>query len=237
MTKFRVTVGAIATFLIFAILIAGPVSAQRNKEVNEASRRAERAARVLNTIMEKPDSAIPNDLLSRAEAVAVFPGVFKAAFGIGGTGGKGLITRKQPNGTWSAPAFFKMGGGSFGPQIGARSTDFILLFMNEDGVDGLLRDRFEIGTEASVAAGPVGRTGTAGTTIRLEAGILSYSRSRGLFAGLSLTGAVITPDNDLNRALYGATASDVLTGVKRLGDSDIPVRVRTFPRTVARHAS
>lgn len=233
-----------AALLVIATLLPTAASAtvqtaqvDRGK-LNEAASRASRSARVLDQIMGKPDQAIPQELLDRAAAVAVFPGVFRAALGIGGRGGKGLISRKMPDGSWSAPAYYNMGGGSFGAQIGASSTDFVLLIMNESGLRGLMGDKFTLGADASVAAGPVGRTAAAGTNITLDAGILSYSRSRGLFAGVSLTGVAITPDNDLNRALYqGKTAGDVLTEAAPLPLAQAPTGVRVFPQAVARHSS
>ncbi|HKC62599.1 MAG TPA: lipid-binding SYLF domain-containing protein, partial [Pyrinomonadaceae bacterium] len=166
-------------------------------------------------------------------AIAVFPGVVKAAFIIGGQGGQGVISRRIKGG-WSAPAFFNLGGGSFGAQIGAEKTDYVLLIMNDDGLNGLLKDKFEIGGEVSVAAGPVGRTAAATTNPRLDAGILSYSRSKGLFAGVALKGGTITPDNDLNEAIYGAKASDVLQPGKAA--SDAPAEVRIFPATLRRYS-
>ncbi len=119
-------------------------------------------------------------MLDKAEAIAVFPGVVKAAFIVGGTGGQGVISRRVAGG-WSAPAFFNLGGGSFGVQIGAEKTDYVMLIMNDDGLKGLLEDKFEIGGEASIAAGPVGRTASASSNVTLDAGILSYSRSKGVF--------------------------------------------------------
>src|SRR5687768_13777736 len=157
------------------------------KQQKEAAKKAESAARVFEKVMGAPDRSIPRELLDRAEAVAVFPGMLKAGFVVGGRGGSGVISRRVTGG-WSAPAFFKMGGASVGLQIGAAKTDLILLFMNEYALRGLLEDKLEVGGEASAAAGPVGRTASATTNLTLDAGILSYSRSKGLFAGLELKG-------------------------------------------------
>src|SRR5436190_14944530 len=165
--------------------------------------------------MNIAEKAIPQSLLDRAEAIAVFPDVIKAGFIIGGRGGSGVISRRVKGG-WSAPALFNLGGGSIGLQIGASKTDFVLLFMNQDALKGLLEDKFEIGGEGSVAAGPVGRAASASTDAQLKAGIISYSRSKGLFAGLELKGVVINPDNDDNRAVYGLTARDILTGNNKM---------------------
>lgn len=221
--------------LMLALGLSVTASAQKtNKRMKDAARHASDAARVFNEIMGTPDKGIPRELLSKAEAIAVFPGVVKAAFIIGGRGGQGVISRRIRNG-WSAPAFFNVGGGSFGAQIGASKTDYVLLIMNQDGLKGLTEDKFEMGGEASVAAGPVGRTAGASTNATLDAGILTYSRSKGLFAGVSLQGAVINPDNDLNESTYeGKKASDVLDNEHSL--TEMPAYVRIFPRTLARYS-
>ncbi|MGB7926416.1 MAG: lipid-binding SYLF domain-containing protein [Pyrinomonadaceae bacterium] len=208
---------------------------KRTKKLNEATRRAQQAARTFTEIMNVPDKAIPKDLLAKAEAVAIFPNVIKAGFIVGGRGGSGVISRRLPGG-WSAPAFFKLGGGSVGLQIGASSTDFVLLFMNEDALKGLLEDKLEIGGEGSVAAGPIGRAASASTNVTLDAGILSYSRSKGLFAGLELKGVVINPDDDDNEAVYGMKARAILTGAQRMTMTQMPAGVRILPRTLARYS-
>lgn len=208
---------------------AGSAPAKRSKD---AARHSNAAALVFNEIMRVPDKAIPNELLDKAEAVAVFPGVLKAAFIVGGRKGQGVVSRRKGS-TWSAPAFFNVGGGSFGPQIGGEKTDVVLLIMNEEGLKGLLEDKFEIGGEASIAAGPVGRTAAASTNATLDAGILSYSRSKGAFIGASLKGVAITPDNDLNEAFYGKKADAILTE----GLAVIPSAVRVFPLALNRHSS
>src|SRR3712207_4626630 len=137
------------------------------KQQKEAAKKAESAASVFEQVMGAPDKSIPKELLDRAEAVAVFPGVLKAGFVVGGRGGAGVISRRVRGG-WSAPAFFKMGGASIGAQIGASKTDFVLLFMNESALNGLLEDKLEIGGEASAAAGPVGRAASASTNLTLD---------------------------------------------------------------------
>jgi SH3 domain-containing YSC84-like protein 1 len=231
---------ACALFAALALGLATSVEAQSSKKtakkINEATQRSQKAARVFTEIMAAPDKAIPKDLLDKAEAVAVFPNVIKAGFIIGGRGGSGVISRRVKGG-WSAPAFFKLGGGSIGLQIGASSTDFVLLFMNEEALKGLLEDKLEIGGEGSVAAGPVGRAASASTNLTLDAGILSYSRSKGLFAGLELKGVVIDPDNDDNEAVYnGLKARDILTGTNKLSLTRMPAGVRIFPRTLSRYS-
>src|SRR5688500_2825076 len=208
--------------------------AQKKSRTKDAARHSGEAAETFTEIMNVKDKAIPKELLDTAEAIAVFPGVIKAAFLIGGRGGQGVISRRVKGG-WSAPAFFNLGGGSFGPQIGAQKTDYILLIMNEEGLNGLLKDKFELGGEASIAAGPVGREAAASTNPRLNAGILSYSRSKGVFIGAALKGAVITPDNDLNEAIYGKTADELLKSAP-LPIGQLPASVRIFPRTLVRYS-
>ena len=204
------------------------------KEQAEARKQAEKAAKVFREIMSVPDKAIPRELLQNAEAVAVFPDVFKAGVLIvGGRGGRGIISRRIPGG-WSAPAFFKIGGGSFGPQIGASSTDFVLLFMNESAVKGLLEDKLELGGEVSVAAGPFGRAAGASTNATLDAGILTYSRSKGVFVGAELKGVVVDPDNKRNEAVYGLTARELLTGIEI--KRPIPSAVRSLTLQLARYS-
>jgi SH3 domain-containing YSC84-like protein 1 len=208
--------------------------AQNKSRTQDAARHASAAAKVFTEIMNVRDRGIPKELLDKAEAIAVFPGVIKAAFIIGGRGGQGVISRRVRGG-WGAPVFFNLGGGSFGAQIGAQKTDYVLLIMNEEGLNGLLKDKFEIGGEVGVAAGPVGREAAASTNPRLEAGILSYSRSKGAFIGAALKGAVISPDNDLNEAVYGQKAEEILTG-KPMRIDEMPASVRIFPRTLARYS-
>ena len=224
----------IAILAVFIGLVSSFAVSQSKPRTRDAARHAGDASEAFADIMNVKDKAIPKELLDRAEAIAVFPDVVKAAFIVGGRGGQGVIS-KRVKGGWGPPAFFNLGGGSFGPQIGAQKTDYVLLIMNPDGVKGLLSDKFEIGGEAGVAAGPVGREAAASTSPRLDAGILSYSRSKGVFIGAAIKGAVITPDNDLNEAIYGMKASEVLTG-KPLTLAQMPPSVRIFPRTLVRYS-
>lgn len=178
------------------------VATALNSEEAETIREA---ATVLNEMMNAPDQAIPKTVLERAQAIAVFPSTLKGGFIIGGHHGDGIISvrnEKDP-GWWSAPAFLNLTGGSFGLQIGAESVDVILVVMNRRGVEKLLGNNFKIGADAAVAAGPVGRDAEVATDIQLRAEILSYSRARGLFAGVSLKGTVIDSDDDSNKVLYG----------------------------------
>ena len=227
--------------LALALLLGAPAGAAAQKkpsgaakEQAEARKQAEKAAKVFRQIMSVPDKAIPRELLENAEAVAVFPDVIKAGvILVGGRGGRGVISRRIRGG-WSAPAFFKIGGGSFGPQIGASSTDFVLLFMNEAGVKGLLDDKLELGGEVSAAAGPYGRATGASTNATLDAGILTYSRSKGVFVGAELKGVVIDPDNKRNEAVYGLTARDLLTGIEI--KRPVPSAVRSLTLQLARYS-
>ena len=220
-------------FAVLSLIWSTPL-AQNKQRTHDAARHASSASKAFTEIMNVREKAIPKELLDQAEAIAVFPDVVKAAFIVGGRGGQGVISRRVKGG-WSPPAFFNLGGGSFGPQIGAQKTDYVLLIMNRDGIEGLLSDKFEIGGEAGVAAGPVGREAAASTNPRLEAGILSYSRSKGVFIGAALKGAVISPDNDLNEAIYGVKASELLMGTP-MTFAQMPPSVRIFPRTLVRYS-
>jgi len=224
------TLTLITLFVLSTVL----TPAQNKSRERDAARHSGKAAETFTEIMNVKDKAIPKELLDTAEAIAVFPGVIKAAFLVGGRGGQGVISRRVKGG-WSAPAFFNLGGGSFGPQIGAQRTDYVLLIMNPSGLDGLLKDKFELGGEASIAAGPVGREAAASTNPRMDAGILSYSRSKGAFIGAALKGAVISPDNDLNEAIYGKKADALLQGAP-MTFAQMPPSVRIFPRTLVRYS-
>jgi len=222
--------------IVVGLLLSTPIStpAQKDARTKDAARHASEAAKTFTEIMNVKEKAIPKELLDTAEAIAVFPDAVKAAFLGGWRGGQGVISRRVKGG-WSAPAFFNLSGGSFGPQIGAQKTDYILLIMNESGLNGLLKDKFELGGEASIAAGPIGREASASTNPRLDAGILSYSRSKGVFLGAALKGAVISPDNDLNEAVYGKKADEVLK-TQPLAIGQMPPSVRIFPRTLVRYS-
>ncbi|MBI2820116.1 MAG: carboxypeptidase regulatory-like domain-containing protein [Acidobacteria bacterium] len=175
----------------------------------EHEERLEDATRVLQAILDTPDSGIPKDLLDKSECIGIIPSVKKFAFGFGGRYGSGYVLCKKDGGkgAWGAPSAFTMGGGSVGFQLGFSATDFVLLFMNHSGVEKLLQDKFTLGADATVAGGPVGRSASAATDAQLTAQILSYSRSKGLFAGVALEGAVLRPSNDGNKDLYGREVS------------------------------
>ncbi|MFN7929220.1 MAG: lipid-binding SYLF domain-containing protein [Blastocatellia bacterium] len=200
----------------------------------DGAEQSEKASRVFTEIMNTPDKAIPQELVDKAECIAVFPSVIKAGFIVGGRGGRGVVSCRTAQG-WSAPAFLNLGGGSIGLQIGAQATDFVLLFMNRGGVNSLLSSKFTLGGDASVAAGPVGRQAGASTDIAMKAQILSYSRSRGAFAGLELKGVAITIDDSDMKGVYGndVTAKEVLQENKRTA----PETVRDFSRTLEKYSS
>ncbi|HSC45000.1 MAG TPA: lipid-binding SYLF domain-containing protein [Candidatus Acidoferrum sp.] len=172
------------------------------KDSGKAEERAESAAQVLKEITSAPDKGIPGSVMEKAKCVIVIPGVKKAGFIVGGRYGRGYATCHTASG-WSAPAPMFLGGGSYGAQIGGEGVDLVLLVMNDQGTQKLFSSKFEIGVDASAAAGPVGRSASAGTDIKLNAEILSYSRAKGLFAGVELNGAKLKQDDDTTKELYG----------------------------------
>jgi lipid-binding SYLF domain-containing protein len=187
-------------------LFAGVTSASAQTKVDD---RLRDSGRVLKEILDVPDS-IPQDLLDKADCVVVFPSVLKAAFIVGGSYGRGAMSCRQGQdfrGPWGAATMMALEGGSFGFQIGGQATDFVLLVMNESGASGILASKVKLGADASVAAGPIGRDASADTDATLRAEILSYSRARGLFAGVSPEGSTIRPDNGDNRRVYGGKIS------------------------------
>jgi lipid-binding SYLF domain-containing protein len=186
------------------MLLAQP-RASTAKQSDE-SERAENAANVLSEIMEAPDQGIPEALLKKAYGIAVIPHVIKGAFGIGGRYGKGLVAQRNADGGWGTPLFIEIGGGSFGLQLGVEATDVVMVFTNRDGIQPLLKGKLKIGADASATAGPVGRKAEVGTDILLKSAIYSYSRSKGLFAGIALDGAVLQLDDDANQSVYGKKA-------------------------------
>lgn len=211
-----------------AVLIAAlavPLLASSDKQEDES--RINRATEVFQQIMATPDKAIPHDLLDSAKCIGIIPGEKKFALGVGGNYGKGLVTCRTPNG-WSAPLFIAVGGGSYGFQIGGQSTDIVMIFRNRNGVDSLLSDKFKIGADATAAAGPVGRHAAADTDVKLNSQILTYSRSRGAFAGISLDGAVVQPDESGNTAMYGEKYGNSLNRMAIL-DGQVPVPASAEP--------
>jgi len=193
-------------------------STARTKGVDDTTKRLNAAADVLREVMATPDKGIPKDLLDKAACAVIVPNMKKGAFIIGAKYGRGFILCRNKNGRgWSAPGGVKVEGGSVGFQIGGSETDVVMLLMNQGAIDKLLSSKFTIGGDASVAAGPVGRTSSAKTDAQLHAELLSYSRARGLFAGVSLDGATLRPDDDANKDMYGRKMSNqevVLGNVK-----------------------
>ena len=234
----RMFVLAVALVVIAAVISLVPAARSDDEhaaKVKAAAEQSVKAGKVFDAIMQAPDKAIPQDLIAHARAIAVFPQVIKASFVIGGEGGRGVVSR-HTNAGWSDPVFFRAGGGSVGWQIGASATDFVLLFMNDEAVGHLMKDKFALGAEAGVAGGPVGREAGAGTDALMHAEILSYSRSRGLFAGVSLKGVVVRPEDDLNEAVYGKRAHALL-GDNAPAVADSAASLQAFPRAIARHAA
>src|SRR6202522_1655327 len=188
--------------VVLPILSASASAAEPEKDED----RLRNSGTVLKEILDVPDD-IPRDLLDKADCVVVFPSVLKAAFVVGGSYGRGAMscrTGEYFNGSWGAPSMMALEGGSVGFQIGGQATDFVLLVMNDRGANGILSSKVKLGGDASAAAGPVGRSASAETDVSLRAEILSYSRARGVFAGVSLEGSTIRPDNDANVRIYGS---------------------------------
>lgn len=206
-----------ASLMVFMATATLSVAANPDKYVSES-------ASVLTEIMGTKDKGIPEDLLAKAQCVGVIPNLKRAGFIVGGKYGKGVVTCRAAQG-WSAPEIVRVEGGSVGLQIGAGETDVVFIVMNRRGMDKLMNDKFTVGADASAMAGPVGRSGEAQTDAMMHAEILSYSRSRGVFAGISLEGATLRPDKEENRALYGrdVTAREILTGALRPPSSAGPL--------------
>ena len=184
-----------------------------NKEQSDISKRIDNSAKVLNEIMEVPDKAIPDKVMKDAKCLVVIPSMVKIAVGFGGNHGKGVATCRTTAG-WSAPAPVTITGGSWGLQLGGQAVDLVMVVTNQSGMDHLLSSKFKLGAEASAAAGPVGRDAGADTDIKMRAEVLTYSRARGLFAGVDLSGAALTQDKDETRLLYGKFEpfTDILNG-------------------------
>ena len=226
-------IGILAVALLFT---AFPTLAQ-----DKADDRLKNSYKVLKEILEMPDKGIPRDLLNKSVCVIVYPSVLKAAFIVGGSYGRGVITCRigeGHNGPWSPPAMFALEGGSFGLQIGGQATDFVLLVMNDSGANSVLSSKVKLGADASVAAGPVGRDASAETDIVLRAEMLSYSRARGVFAGVSLEGSTMRSDEGANKALYGKELSAkqiVQGGLVKAPAAGLPL-IHLLDKVCPRHA-
>ena len=205
--------------IVAGLLALGPYLAAKNPSEAKAEQdRLQNAGKVMQEILNVPDD-IPQDLIDKARCVVVMPSVLKAAFVVGGSYGRGTMvcrTGKDFTGPWGAPAMYALEGGSVGLQIGGEATDFVFLVMNDRGAGSLLRTKVKLGADASIAAGPKGRSAAADTDAYMRAEILSYSRARGVFAGISLEGSTLRPDEDANRKLYGNTIS----AAKIIAESD-----------------
>ncbi|HLG13337.1 MAG TPA: lipid-binding SYLF domain-containing protein [Blastocatellia bacterium] len=190
---------------VFLLIIAAPLTlaAPPGSRRDDAVKRLGRAGEVFTEIMAAPDAGIPEDLLDKSECIAIVPGITKGGFVVGARYGKGVVMCRKKDRSWTAPAFITVSGGSVGLQIGLQKVDLVMVIMNRHGMEQLIGDEFTIGADASAAAGPVGRQTSAETNIRLDAEILTYSRAKGLFAGVTLNGAVVKQDRDDNRAFYG----------------------------------
>jgi len=216
--------------LFLSLALGAPLFAQK-----EAAQRLEAATAVLNEIMQTPDKGIPQDLFSRAACVIVIPNLKKGGFIVGAKYGRGFISCRKPSGVgWSAPGALKAEGGSFGFLIGGAETDVVMLVMNRGGADKLLSSQFTLGGDAGVAAGPVGRDSSAQTDAKMSAQILSYSRSRGVFGGLALTGGTLRQDDDADQELYGSakTNKEIV-----MGNTRVPAAAKSFIAALNRYSS
>ena len=220
--------------LISALLLTvSAISAHQESAAKEADRIKD-ATQVLDEIMSAPDKAIPAAVLEKAAGIAVFPGLLKGGLGVGAQRGHGILSVRQKSGGWSNPAFLTVTGGSFGAQIGLQAIDLVLVINNQRGLEQLVSNQFKIGADAGVAAGPVGREASASTDIQLRAQILSYSRTRGLFAGVTLNGSTINQDRDANERVYGIayrTGQIVFDGMGKE-----PADAAAWKQTLAKYA-
>jgi len=222
----------IMLFVLVAVLCGAGFAVDEPKKDSKADDRVQASADVLNEIQSAPDSGIPAEVLSKAECVAVVPSMLKGGFVFGAKYGRGIASCRTPKG-WSSPAFFAIEGGSFGFQIGGQAVDLVMLVMNNDGMQHLLSSQFALGADASVAAGPVGRHAEGNTDWKMRAQVLTYSRARGIFAGVSLNGARVKQDKNSTRDFYGhmVTSKASLTG-----EVDPPAGANAFLTSLAKWA-
>ena len=221
--------------IIFAVAaIAGPLRAQKS---DDELKRVNEALTALDEIMAAADKSVPRSVMEKAVGIAVFPSLLKGGIGIGGQHGRGILSvRDKKNGGWSNPAFLTINGGSIGLQIGVQAIDLVLIINNQRGLEQLVQNQFKVGADASVAAGPVGRDASASTDIQMRAQILSYSRSRGLFAGVTLNGSTIRQDRDANERFYTVgyrTGQIVFDG---MGTATNPAAVDRWKETLTKYA-
>jgi lipid-binding SYLF domain-containing protein len=223
---------AAAVLCGFAI-VAGSLSARAaDEDKTKVAERLNNASQVIEEIMSTPDKGIPSGILAGASCVVVIPGFKKGAFVVGAQYGQGVATCRTPSGKWSAPVGVQLTGGSFGFQAGGQSTDLVLVAMNQKGLQQMLKNKVKLGADAAAAAGPVGRNAQAGTDWKLNAEFLSYSRSKGLFAGIDLDGTVLSQNQDATRALYG---NDIPFQTVLDGKAATPPEALPFVRTVAKY--
>lgn len=220
------------SLLVVSVFFLGSNTALADQTKTEVVERLQSATKVLHEILNAPDKGIPDEVFKGAKCVAVVPGLLKAGFIFAGKHGRGVATCRLPNGSWSAPAFFAISGGSWGAQIGVESVDLVLLVMNNEGMRHLLEDKFQVGGSAAAAAGPVGRHAEAGVDWKVESQLLTYSRAKGLFAGIDLGGSVVERDRDSTVAFYG---KDIPTRAILDGKVATPPEARPFVAEV-RHA-
>jgi lipid-binding SYLF domain-containing protein len=216
------------TLFLLTLLVSPAVPVEGGERTDELQR-IRRATEVFREIMRTPDKGIPEDLLDKAECVSIVPGLKKGGLGIGGRYGKGVVMCRRPGRRWSAPSFMTVEGGSVGLQIGFQQIDLVMLIMNREGMEKLVGDKFTIGADASAAAGPVGRQASAETNVRLDAQILTYSRAKGLFAGVTLNGAIVKQDKDDNRDFY----SQEMDARKILFTDSVPMPAEAKPLAAA----
>lgn len=207
MIRFLLRSAPFASLLLASSMLLGPSGASaQSGETGKPTKEAERLSDAASAFQEIKTTEVPKELLEKCKCVAVIPGVVKGALGFGGRHGKGVISCRDSAGVWSPPAFLTLSGGSFGLQIGVEKADVVLFFMTEKGARSLVESKFTLGAKAGVAAGPAGRTAEADTDLKLNAEIYSYAKSKGLFAGISLEGARLSPDNDALHRFYGESA-------------------------------
>ena len=221
---------------VLAVLFAAATLGINAQNAEDEIKRLNNATTVLDEIMGAADKAVPRSVMEKAEGIAVFPSLIKAGIGIGGQRGHGVLSVRNKNGGWSNPAFLTITGGSIGAQFGVQAIDLVLVINNQRGLEHLVKNQFKVGADAGVAAGPVGREASASTDIQLRAQILSYSRSRGLFAGVTLNGSTINQDRDANERFYAIgyrTGQIVFDG---MGTPTDAAAVSTWKDTLTRYA-
>ncbi|MCU1300809.1 MAG: hypothetical protein JWQ87_1093 [Candidatus Sulfotelmatobacter sp.] len=221
MKKFSATATRCLVVLGSSLLLLSSMAWSAEKDRSDIEKRLDNAARVLTEIMGTPDKAIPDKVMKDAKCLAVVPSMVKIAVGFGGSHGKGVATCRTENGRWSPPAPITITGGSWGLQLGGQAVDLVMVVMNDKGMEHLLTSKFKLGADASAAAGPVGRDAAADTDWKMKAEVLTYSRARGIFAGIDLNGSAVTQDKDETRLLYGKFVpfQDILEGKVHPKDS------------------